>query len=592
MLDVTQLIFKSSVWLLIGIVLYYILSAAKVFLLVKIQPQLFHSYGEVPKLSVEKLFPQYTKQFIRDGLLHRFTISYLINKGGKASWKLVGNKKINFYYNFLNAITVMLKPFLIVAILWAILKFLILKRIAYDELQVSLGQIQTIIAYLKSLKIVDIFDHYKVWFFVLIVIVCGILGVVKKFEANINRSKSIIYSCFTIFSILAGLTFFGSDLSKTKNDSLQKLGDLNLEVKKIHENIYRDVAKIIVYEDLSQAINDDVKNNEQESQRLDTLHNKAFEIITRQEIKSELLEKFNTQNEEYKKLVSLEVAPKTPNQSNPKTEFVFSDFMEEYFHNFQSNKNTTTQDYWTNQNNWNKGNGLDYAKSVEELKSQPYFTGETESQVRVVVENVVDYIGEEFINKIAEFFSIENLELPKSIASFLTIEKCKECFVPRIANAIKTLGNKVKAVNELKTFSCFKKRGNSAERINSVKSEHNKTYNEDLAKAEKEQKIANANEKLDRLINDKVDEILKEYGSAEFSNVDYTKFRNQITEDYKTEINFNDLSVKQYDKLISSTSVLENVFKTAMAIGASMPLHPGPRAGCPLCAYLNRNALR
>ncbi|MFB9079675.1 hypothetical protein ACFFLS_07295 [Flavobacterium procerum] len=194
MSDITQLIFKNSIWLLAGLVLYYILSTIKVFLLVKIQSQLFHS--EVSELSIEKLFPQYAKDFIGDAILHQCTINYLINKGGKSTWKLVGNKKINFYYNFLNAITVMLKPFLIIAILWGILKFLILKHIAFDELHISLGQIQLVVSYLKSLKGLEFFDNYKVLLFVLIVIFCGILGVVKKFEAKINRSRSIIYYMF------------------------------------------------------------------------------------------------------------------------------------------------------------------------------------------------------------------------------------------------------------------------------------------------------------------------------------------------------------------------------------------------------------
>lgn len=182
MLDITQLIFESSLWLLVGMLFYYLLSSAKVFLLVKVQPQMFHSYSEAPKLTVGKLFHQYINQFIKDKLSHRYTLNYLINRGGKSAWKLVGNKKIDFYYNFLNAITIMLKPFLLIAIIWAILKFLIWKHIAYDELQATLGQIQIKVAYLKSLKFVDTIDRYKVWLFISLFIVCGLFGLIKKIE--------------------------------------------------------------------------------------------------------------------------------------------------------------------------------------------------------------------------------------------------------------------------------------------------------------------------------------------------------------------------------------------------------------------------
>lgn len=585
MSDITQLIFKSSVWLLTGLVLYYVLSTIKVFLLVKVQSQLFHS--EVPELSIEKLFPKYIKEFIGNVMLHQCTINYLINKGGKSTWKLVGNKKINFYYNFLNTITVMLKPFLIIAILWAILKFLILKHIAFDELQISLGQIQIVISYLKSLKGLEFFDHYKVFLFILIVIFCGIFGVVKKNEAKINRSKSIIYTCFTILSILSGLSFFGSDLSKTKNDNLQKLGDLDLKVREIHENIYRDVAKAVVYEDLSQAIKEDIKNNEKESQRLDSLYNKAFEIITRQEIKNKLSEKFNTQKEEYDKLISLEVNKKDDVKNNMENKFVFSHFIKEHFNNSQSNKNSTVQDYWTNQNNWNKATGLSFTKSIEELKSHKYFTGKTESEVRIIVENVVenlvDYFVEEIFNKTAKYFGVEKLELPKSIASFLAIEKCKECFVPKIIDVVKVFGNKTKMFNKLKTFYCFNKQGKSLERINAVKEEHNATYNDNLAQAEKEQMIAIANEKAENLIREKITKIVKGYDPE--NSARYEGFIDEVIKKYKVQIDIENMSEESFNKLITTNQISDAVLKDILS-NVKIKFHPfPPPPECPICAF-------
>jgi hypothetical protein len=582
MLDITHLIFESTVWLFVGILLYYILSSAKVFLLVNIQPQLFHSYGEAPKLTIGKLLLQYINQFAKDRLLHRYTANYLMNKGGKGAWKLVGNKKINFYYNFLNTITVLVKPFLLIAVVWAILKFLIWKRIAYDELQMTLGQIQTTIAYLKSLTIVDNFDHYKFWLFIFIIVVCGFLGVIKKLEKKISRSKAIIYLGFTILSILAGLTFFGSDFSNTKSNSLKKLRELDLEVKNIHENIYRDVAEAVVYEDLAEAIKDDVNNNEKESQRLDTLYNKAFEIISRQEIRSELSEKFNTQKEEYKRLITLEVAPRTYNQNNPETEFVFSNFMEDYFHKNQSNNGTQTENYWSKRDNWSKGVGLKYLKSADELKSQQYFSGETESQVHTVVENIVDYLGEEIMNKVAEFLGIETLELPKSVVSFLAIEKCKECFVPRIANVVKSLGNKSQAINSLKTFFCFKKQRNSGERINSIKAEHDKQYNRDLTKAKRDQQIANANEKAESLIKEKITDIVRGYSPV---NSDaYDEFINKAVGEYKREVGTENLSEKSYNKLISISQLPDGVLRGVLANVRTVHPFPAPPE-CPICAF-------
>lgn len=583
MLDITQIIFESSVWLFLGALLYYILSSAKVFLLVKIQPQLFHSHVEAPKLTVRELCPQYINHFFRNGLLHHYTVNYLINKGGKGAWKLIGDKKINFYYSFLNAITVMLKPFLLIAIAWAILKFLIWKRIAYNELQITLGQIQTTIAYLNSLTVIDFIDHYKAWFFIFIVIVCGLLGIMKKLEKKISRSKSIIYSGFTILSILAGLTFFGSDLSNTKDNTLRKYRELDLEVKKIHENIYRNVAEVVVYEDLAEAIDEDVHNNEKENQRLDSLYTKAFEIITRSEIKSELSEKFSAQKEEYMRLIDLEIAPRTHNERNSEKEFVFSDFMEDYFNINQSNNNTASENYWSNRDNWNKLSGLKYLKSAEELESRQYFNGETENQIRTVAEHVVDYLSEEITNITAKFLGIETLELPKSIASFLAIEECKECFVPRIANVVKSLDNKLQAINGLRRFFCFKKQGNSGERINSIKTEHDKQYNDALVKAKRAQQVANASDKAKSLINEKVADIVR--GFKPVNSNDYDNFINRAVEEYKRTLGIENLSERSYNKLMSISQLSDGVLRGLLA-NIRIERHPfPPPPGCPICAF-------
>ncbi len=589
MSDITELIFKSSIWLSMGLLLYYFLSLAKVFLLVRIQPKLFHTDKPV-KLTFNNLWHLYRSSVFKDSMLHHSAINYLMGKGGKKSWKLVGNKKIDFYYNFIDAITSMLKPFIIIAIVWAILKYLILRRIAYNELQIVLGEIQLKIAYIKSLPVINVIDQYKLWLFVGIVLVCGILGMIKKWERNIKSVKTVISTLFVILSIFGGLTFFGADLGSLANNSTKKLRELDLEIKNVHENIYREIAEVIVYEDLTRAISEDVNNNEREKKRLDSLYDSAYVFITRSEIRTELVQKFKEQKDSFIQKISLHVVQKITNGFNPSTDskekFVYSDQMNDYFRETIPTTGTSTSNaYWKNQNNWSKGEGVHFQKSVEELKKQARsFSAETNQQVNLIVKNIVDYIGEEMINKGAEVFGIEKLELPKAIVSFLSIEKCKECFVPKIAKVISYLGIGVKDIESVKQLACFRKQGSSKERIAEVKIHHDKDYKRVLEIAKREQLLAIANEKIDQLVREKVTSILNAYSPGNTSG--YYDFIQQVTEDYKKEIGINKMSPKEYERVISSISLSRDRLVSVM-YGASMQMHPGPQATCPICAFLN-----
>lgn len=100
MYDITKLMFQSSIWLLIALLLYYLLSVGKVFLLVRVQPALFQ-FPDM-NLSVGQVSQKFFKRLTTDGMLHRQTFNYLRNKGGKNTWILTGNKKINLYFQLLD----------------------------------------------------------------------------------------------------------------------------------------------------------------------------------------------------------------------------------------------------------------------------------------------------------------------------------------------------------------------------------------------------------------------------------------------------------------------------------------------------------
>ena len=73
--DITQLIFKSSIWLFVGLLLYYALSLAKVFLLTDIQPKLIYE-NPAFKLNIKNLWKQFILS-IKHSILHKSTFGYL-----------------------------------------------------------------------------------------------------------------------------------------------------------------------------------------------------------------------------------------------------------------------------------------------------------------------------------------------------------------------------------------------------------------------------------------------------------------------------------------------------------------------------------
>jgi hypothetical protein len=99
---------------------------------------------------------------------------------------------------------------------------------------------------------------------------------------------------------------------------------------------------------------------------------------------------------------------------------------------------------------------------------------------------------------------------------------------------------------------------------------------------------ANASNQLKDLITQKVNEI----SSTADVGVNTSEFKTRLLDDYKKQIDFDNLSEAKYRRLASSTTLNEEVLQTVLSTGASVEYHPFPRAGCPLCAYSRVRKLR
>jgi hypothetical protein len=593
MQDITQLIFEANIWLAVGVVLYYALTVAKVFLLTKIQPAII--YGQFNKrLKAISIVSKFIKAFFSDSLLHKMTFAYLFGGDNEEKWKLLEIKSIKFYYGLLDALTSMLKPFMIIAIIWSILKFIYLRRIMYDEMQITLGEIQILISYLKGNTFVNWFETWKWLIFIGIIIMFAFLGLVKKYEENIKSAKSIISMCFTVLGILGGLSFFGDNLGKTVNAKLNGLRELDFKVRDIHENIYHTVAQAIVYQDLAQAVSEDIINRKKELARHDSLSKQASKVITDVELHTRLANVISARKDKLAEENVFTVDFDGPHLSKVKTinDHVFSEHMSSYFKKLNSTNNTYNDraNYWENSDNWNKKTGLKYEESANNLRRKAWPVGSAVSEnISASVFNIIDFALDEFLGFIVKRTAIEKLELPKAISSYVIIEKCKECFAPKIAEAILSLGNPAIALAKIKNFACFKRQGDSKVRDHKLRLETDRFYNRELAVYKSEQLKIDANQKIDDMIKSKIERITADF--VPNNSQMYDEFTGKVIEKYKQEIRFDKLPDERYKQIVASADVATEVIARAMS-GSVVSYHPFPRAGCPICAFVAVRSLK
>jgi hypothetical protein len=583
MYDITKLVFYNISWLLFGFFFYYLLSTIKVFLLVRIQPK-FYQYPPLSDLSVKNLWHLYKKAVFRDKSLHRNTAWYLRNKGGKETWKLVGNKKIDLYYNLLNTITDLLKPYLLIAIVWAVLKAVVAQHFHYNELQISLGQIQLKLTELKEYPAFKYINENKNYYFLGISIAMAILVIAKQWEERVKQLKTVISTCLVILSILFSLSFFGADIGKSLSQKASNLSDLDFEVAEMHENIYKTVAERIIYTELCKALKDDIGNNRKEVSRLDSLHKSVAAYFPNITVPIELTQQLNNQRDNYAAQIDLELP--NPHQSPPG--FLYTELLKAYDKKYASTYTVQQKEdtYWDDRNKWNKEAALKMVAAAQELPVQPaYFDHQTEAKIHSIAKYIADFISEKGIDLLAKGLKMDELELPKSIASFLAAENLEKGLVNQIKQVVQLI-RKAKSGFNMISGQFFKATGNSAERITAVQEAHNKEFQATLKTSLEKA----ANEHLESLVNEEITKIISETLKIDlYSNSNqyvgtagYDVMLAQATQTYKKQAGIGISSIENYKRLIErpfSQSMLRMILQPGTVY------HPFPADACPLCAY-------
>jgi hypothetical protein len=200
-------------------------------------------------LDETKPFSGFFKGFLyalfTEGGLHKQTFLFLLNYK-KKDWPEIDNTPINNALKYLTALTTFLKPYMLVALIFWVLRIWIDSHFLYNPLQITLGEIQQKLFFIRSFTWMESFIHYKpVWFAVIGVTLIGLMSIAKseKFQKKIKKSYS--YG-FALLSILLNVSFFGMGAAGPVSQQHTKLISLKIEIIKVHNQIYTNATEAVI----------------------------------------------------------------------------------------------------------------------------------------------------------------------------------------------------------------------------------------------------------------------------------------------------------------------------------------------------------
>jgi hypothetical protein len=583
MKDITVLIFTNLFWLLVGFLLYYVLTGFKVFLLIRMQPLTF--VPDSMTITLRNVLAAYCRKIFTDRLLHRNILSYMAGRGTKETWKLIGIKKINIYFSIIDALTTLLKPYLIIAVLWAILKALIDSKCRYDQIKITLGQIQILLSNINENEIFNHFNENKDWYYIGILVLLLIFSVSQIWEKRIEKLKKNIFIGFTIASVLFGLTFFGADLGAVQKKYKQDLVDLRLDINKIHGNIYGKVATAIISHDLKEIVANKVINNEKEVTRMDSVIQNVYKYFPAKKTPFSLTERLKQQRNIFAESVSI----KSPKTHADVDESIYLKF---YENNNNSTPNALTKkvDYCNNPDLWNKERGLKYAEAIQDLDPYDYrLSAESNAKLSEIAEESTKALVSKMVNTMSGLLGFEDIKLGNAVLEGIIFEGTKT-ILSKLKKCFANIGNVRQSIRSF-SYSCFSNQKPEVDKPALVSEIHmietEKIIQEEFEVAMKT-KAAN-------LVEQKIEEILKQFlivdSTTPYSD-DYVFYGENLKNDYIASLNLSNTSKEDFVKLLTLEHLTDEIAIRLMTSTRNRTTHPGPIETCPICAYLNFHGIR
>jgi len=473
--EFTHLVLVSPLWLLTGLLLYFILSLFKVHIIWQIQAKIYNNPNNEPLFK--DYFNSFFKSLFSGASLTRGTFKYLFRYKEK-DFPIIkddSTKPIKRRLNILNGLTTFLKPYLIFATIWALLVFWISKRFFYDPTTITFGHIQQFLTELEHIPFVSWLQKNKSIVFLLYGIICLAIPYLYEHEAGTKKVKKYFTQTLIYLSLLANISFFGVQTGKITASKHADLSQLRTEITKIHDSIYREIVVAIEVRSLIDVIQYEDSLYNGQIKQFDSLTWAINKLPLDTASKLELYGTLQRYKEELKKKATVEGSQvELPSDAKPEGSSLFS---EVFNHSSSDNSTSSYADYMTNRSVWNKETGQ---RILSEAKTVVKESAVTKSQLYKKLEKLLGYFfdygsGMAMSGALDAIGLKEQATLKKIVSLFALPENFKDAVVAKAIKLVKKITNKTAIVPNDFMVTDVPFKGATADELKSF-SEENRNY--------------------------------------------------------------------------------------------------------------------
>jgi hypothetical protein len=248
--DSTLILLDSLTWLFVGICIYLLLTIWKVYILWYLQPKVLNTQVSSDK-PFENSFNHFTQVVSSQKNIYKNTWRYIF-RYKKTEWHVIENESIKKRIGVLNGLTTFLKPYLIIAIIYSIIRFWIESKLYYQELSISLGAIQKDLYFIEQFPIVTFFKDNKTWILLLYGLICIFVPFLYNKEDKTKKIKKYLSSTLIYLSLVSNISFFAVGISHDLSSKEYELTKLQITITDLHNKIYTNAATAVLASEIDQ----------------------------------------------------------------------------------------------------------------------------------------------------------------------------------------------------------------------------------------------------------------------------------------------------------------------------------------------------
>ncbi|MDR3715189.1 MAG: hypothetical protein P4L51_20440 [Puia sp.] len=167
-----------------------------------------------------------------------------------------------------------MKPYLIAALLFCVLRVWIATRVFYAPLTITLGEIQEKLSFIHSIPFVVWLTKHKALILLGYSILAVLLIAQAGMEAKAKKFKKYFSISLVWLSIFTNVSFFAAGIAGSVIHTRQELSQLQLEIVEIHNKIFVDAAVAVAIRPVDDYLSQVETVYNREAARIDEISQK------------------------------------------------------------------------------------------------------------------------------------------------------------------------------------------------------------------------------------------------------------------------------------------------------------------------------